>query len=200
MFQRKNSSILFVALSLVFAGLLLPSSAGAQHLRVRSARDLCNPDTVAIGKKAPDIITQEANGLTVPLSSLRGKYVLIQVWSSELHTCLKEMEAWKKMKEANKNRNVSFMDISVDKDINAWQLYYGQHNLQGIEVHADAMKPPLSYFLLQTKMKEGHSYFSYTLPQYILIDPMGTILDSHINMKPSDKASFAHFLDRLPGI
>lgn len=178
----------------------LAGTGFAQHLRVRSVKDFYNPDTVSIGKKAPDVICQEANGLSVSLSSFRGKYVLVQVWSSVMNSCLKEMAGWKKMKEENKNRNIIFMDISVDKDMSAWQQYYTQHNLQGIEVHADAMKAPLSYYLLQTKTKEGHSFFSYTLPQYILIDASGIILDNRINIKPSDKNSFTHFLDHLPGI
>lgn len=171
-----------------------------QHLRVKSVKDLYNPDTVSIGKKAPDIIAHDANGLTVSLSSLRGKYVLIQVWSSAMNTCLKEMEAWKKIKDDHRNKNITFMNISVDKDIEAWQHYYGQHNLQGVELHADAMKPSLCYYLLQIKTKEGHSFFSYTLPQYMLIDAGGIILDNHINLKPTDKKAFTAFIDRLPGI
>lgn len=194
-----NTQKLFSHIALLL--LLYVSTPGwGQHLRVRSVKDLYNPDTVSIGKKAPDIIAHDANGLTVSLSSLRGKYVLIQVWSSAMNTCLKEMDAWKKIKDDHRNKNMTFMDISVDKDIDAWQHYYGQHNLQGVEVHADAMQPALCYYLLQTKKKEGHSFFSYTLPQYILIDASGIVLDNHINLKPTDAKAFTTFIDRLPGI
>ncbi len=200
MISRKYTFPCLLALPVAAALIILAPAVNAQHLRVKSVKELYNPDTVAIGKMAPDIIAQEPAGLTAQLSFFRGKYVLIQVWSSAMNSCTKEMDAWKKMKEVNRNRNVTFLDLSVDKDLAAWQLYYAQHNLQGVELHADAMKPPLCYYVMQLKSKEGHNYFSYTLPQYILIDPKGVILDSHINIKPSDKSSFAHFLDRLPGI
>lgn len=195
----KNTEKLFSQIALLLLVQVCTPSLG-QNLHIRSVKDLYNPDTVSIGKKAPDIIAHDANGLTVSLSSLRGKYVLIQVWSSAMNTCLNQMDAWKKIKDDHRNKNITFMDISVDKDVEAWQHYYRQHNLQGIELHADAMKPALCYYLLQTKTKEGHSFFSYTLPQYILIDASGLILDNHIKLKPSDKKAFTTFIDRLPGI
>ncbi len=185
---------------LVLACFFPVQQASAQHLRVHSTKEICNPDSVSIGRQVPDIKAEKYNGTPFSLSSLKGKYVLIQVWSSALNKCLAEMEAWKKMKADNVNPDIEFLGISVDKDINAWQEYYGRNDLQGHEVHAEALQPPLSYFLLSSKIVEGHHFFSYSLPQYILIDPKGIILDGRVNIKPSDTASFSHFLKNLPGI
>lgn len=198
MISRRYYSILLIFLARVC--FFQSGQACAQHLRVRTTRELCNPDSVSIGKQAPDIKGVEYNGTPFSLASMKGKYVLIQVWSSAISKCRAEIDAWQKMKADNVNPDIEFLGISVDKDVDAWKLYYDQNNLQGAEIHADALKPPLSYFLLSSKTVEGRHFFSYSLPQYILIDPKGIILDGRVNIKPSDITSFSHFLNNLPGI
>ena len=173
-------------------------TAFSQPLRIKSLKDICNPDTVAIGRPAIDLNATDIHGVPVSLETFKGRYIVVQVWSSTMQSCLREMSAWKKVKDDLKNLPITFIGVSVDKNISDWQLYYGQHNLLGIELHGESLKPPISYYLLHVKNKNGHNVLSFTLPQYILINTNGIILDPHMQLHPTDTTNFRHFLRNLP--
>lgn len=187
-------------LLLVAITLISPLNGFAQILRLKRLTDLVRPDSVAIGRKAPDVEMYDRNDARVRLSSLFGKYLLINFWSEGVATSMLELPYWERVRQKFKNRNIDFVRISLEKDKGAWIRYYDQHHLQGIQLYGDPYKAPLSYYLLKARNIKGKDLLSYTLPRYYLIDQKGVILDNDITVKPSDTLNFDRFVGKLPGL
>ncbi|MCS6819499.1 MAG: TlpA disulfide reductase family protein [Chitinophagales bacterium] len=77
-------------------------------------------EAVAIGKPAPEIDLPSPSGKNIKLSSLKGKYVLLDFWASWCGPCRREnpnvVAAYNKFK----NKGFTVYSVSLDKDKNAW--------------------------------------------------------------------------------
>lgn len=89
--------------------------------QVKQAASAPQPQDVSIGKMAPEINLKDPNGKAIPLSSLKGKVVLIDFWASWCGPCRMEMPnvvaAYKKYKD----KGFTVYSVSLDKDANAWK-------------------------------------------------------------------------------
>ncbi len=168
----------------------------SQPLHVKRATDLCNPDSVVIGRLCPSFTGVDLSGLTIPISSLRGSYLCIMIWATSTNSSLREYPYFLKLKE--KFKNITFLDISIDKDKQDWELYFHQNPILGLHWFADPLKAPLSFFLLKRKDRGEHTFFSYNIPQYILLNAEGKILENKIPFPPSDSIRFENLLRALP--
>jgi len=74
----------------------------------------------AIGQQAPEISLQNPEGETVSLSSLQGKYVLIDFWASWCGPCRKENPNVVRMYKKYKDKDFEIFGVSLDRDKNAW--------------------------------------------------------------------------------
>ncbi|MBU1820373.1 MAG: AhpC/TSA family protein [Bacteroidetes bacterium] len=75
---------------------------------------------VAVGDEAPDFTLDNPEGAPVALSSLRGKYVLIDFWASWCGPCRMENPNVVKMYNKYKDKGFAIYGVSLDKDKNAW--------------------------------------------------------------------------------
>lgn len=75
---------------------------------------------VAVGDDAPEFTLDSPEGQPVPLSSLRGKYVLIDFWASWCGPCRMENPNVVKMYNKYKDKGFAIYGVSLDKDKNAW--------------------------------------------------------------------------------
>jgi thiol-disulfide isomerase/thioredoxin len=74
----------------------------------------------AIGALAPEINLPTPDGKNIPLSSLRGKVVLIDFWASWCGPCRAENPNVVKLYQAKKDQGFDIYSVSLDKDKNAW--------------------------------------------------------------------------------
>lgn len=74
----------------------------------------------AVGALAPEINLPTPDGKNIPLSSLRGKVVLIDFWASWCGPCRAENPNVVKLYQAKKDQGFDVYSVSLDKDKNAW--------------------------------------------------------------------------------
>lgn len=132
--------------------------------RVDDARKL------AIGSPAPEITLPNPDGEIVPLSSLRGKYVLIDFWASWCKPCRRENPNVVKMYHEYKDKGFDIYSVSLDREKTHWKMAIEQDGLTWNHVS------DLKYF----QSEAAALYNIQGIPQTFLIDPDGNIIAKNL--------------------
>ncbi|MFD2515762.1 redoxin domain-containing protein [Pontibacter locisalis] len=124
--------------------------------------------STAIGQTAPDFALATPEGDTKSLSSLRGKYVLIDFWASWCGPCRKENPNVVKMYNKYKNKGAGFeiFGVSLDQSRDKW--------LAAIE--KDQLTWPHVSDLKGWESSAAQLYNVTAIPQTVLLDPEGKII------------------------
>lgn len=116
-----------------------------------------------VGSLAPDFELKDSQGSLVKLSSMRGKYVLIDFWASWCGPCRKEIPNVTKIYADYKDKGLQVIGVSVDRDESKWRQAVEEEQLEYLQ-------------LWDSSMTTGKLYNYNGIPFIILIGPDGKIL------------------------
>jgi thiol-disulfide isomerase/thioredoxin len=125
---------------------------------------------VAVGSMAPEITMPDVNGKSFSLSSLKGKYVLVDFWASWCGPCRAENPNVVAAYNKYKNKNFTILGVSLDKTKEAW--------LKGIEED----KLTWSHISdLKFWDSEAVKLYGFSgIPYNVLLDPEGKIIADNL--------------------
>lgn len=82
-----------------------------------------------VGAPAPEISLRTPEGDTLNLSSLKGKYVLIDFWASWCGPCRRENPNVVKMYEKFKGKDFEILGVTLDREFEPWKKAIKSDNL-----------------------------------------------------------------------
>ncbi|WP_127125163.1 TlpA disulfide reductase family protein [Pseudoflavitalea rhizosphaerae] len=127
----------------------------------------------AMGAVAPEFAQNNLDGQSVALSSLRGKYVLIDFWASWCGPCRAENPHVKAAYEKFKDKNFEILAVSLDNKKDAWVQAIEKDGLPWLHVSD----------LLGWKNAVAEQYDVKAIPQNWLLDPNGVIIGQNMRGK-----------------
>ncbi len=120
----------------------------------------------AVGSMAPDITMPDTEGKPFSLSSLKGKYVLVDFWASWCGPCRGENPNVVKAYNKFKDKNFTVLGVSLDKSKEPWLEAIKQDGLTWTQI---------------SDLKFWNSaatalYGIQSIPYNVLVDPQGKII------------------------
>lgn len=107
----------------------------------------------------------DASGKVVDFSMFKGKYVYLDLWASWCGPCCQEIPYMKGLEKELKNKNVVFVSVSCDTDVQAWKnkmKELGMHGHQLLDVDntlGDALNVKgIPFYLIYDKQGNLHTY------------------------------------------
>ncbi|WP_026464588.1 TlpA disulfide reductase family protein [Adhaeribacter aquaticus] len=129
--------------------------------------------TLSVGKKAPDISLPTPTGDKVSLSSLRGKYVLIDFWASWCGPCRQENPNVVRMYNQYKPKGFEIFGVSLDESKDKWVK----------AIATDKLTWPHVSDLKGWQSSAAVMYNIQAIPQTILLDKEGVIIAKNLRGK-----------------
>jgi len=123
-----------------------------------------------IGKPLADFSQEDTSGRMVTLSSMRGKYVLVDFWASWCGPCRQENPNIVATFNKYKNKNFTVLGVSLDKSKEPW--------LEAIKVDGLAWTHVSDLKGWNNEVSTKFEIFS--IPQSILLDPQGNVVAKNL--------------------
>ncbi|BAV10113.1 TlpA disulfide reductase family protein [Filimonas lacunae] len=133
----------------------------------------------SIGKEAPDFTMNDTLGNPVKLSSLRGKYVLLDFWASWCGPCRRENPNVVKAFNEYKDKGFTVLGVSLDQPTGKEKWLKAIHDDGLTWTHLSDLQ-----FWNNAAAKE---YGVQAIPQNFLIDPQGKIAGKNLRGEDLEK-------------
>ncbi len=135
-----------------------------------------------VGAMAPDFTLMDINGKPLALSSLRGKWVVLDFWGSWCVWCIKGMP---KMKEyyAKYQDKLEILGVDCNDTVEKWKGAVAKHELPWLHVYCDREKGDNPMEL----------YHVESFPTKIILDPEGKVAKVVVG----ESAGFYDYLDKV---
>ena len=142
-----------------------------------------NQEGIADGQMAPDFTLNDINGKPLSLSSLRGKYVIIDFWGSWCGWCIKGMPMMKEYYKKYSDK-MEILGVDCNDPEKKWKAAVKDLDLPWKHVY----NPKGSTEVLEKYEIEG-------FPTKVLVDPEGKLVKIVVGEDPK----FYLYLDELFG-
>jgi peroxiredoxin len=131
-----------------------------------------------VGSVLPEFAQNDVNGKLVSLSSLRGKYVLIDFWASWCGPCRAENPNVVKAYNAYKSKGFTVLGVSLDQDKTKWLAAIKKDGLTWTHVS------DLKYWNNAVAVQFGIQ----SIPANFLIDPNGVVIGKDLRGEDLERA------------
>ena len=128
------------------------------------------------GDMAPEITMPDTEGKMFSLSSLRGKYVLVDFWASWCGPCRAENPNVAKAYNKYSNKNFTVLGVSLDRKKEDWLEAIKQDGLSWKQISD----------LKQWETAARDAYQFEAIPYNVLVDPQGKILATSLRGEELD--------------
>jgi peroxiredoxin len=122
------------------------------------------------GAKAPDFTQTDTSGIAVTLSSLQGKYVLIDFWASWCKPCRAQNPALLRVYQKYKDKGFTILGVSLDSKKDAWLK----------AIHNDKLEWQQVSDLNLWNNVVAKQYKIKSVPQNYLLDTQGVIIGKNL--------------------
>lgn len=131
--------------------------------------ELAKKKAVAPGSIAPDFTLLKRDSSKFTLSSLRGKYVMIDFWASWCHPCRQAIPHWKEVYNKYHNKDFEIVSVSDDSRWSDWKKAMDQEKMPWTQVCDE-------FPVKNMPARVGSLYMTTYIPFYVLLDKEGKIL------------------------
>ena len=174
-----------LTLTLLSLAITLFTACGNKAKPVAPAENAQNTKAAAVEDEAdmaPDFELPNLQGATTKLSSLRGKYVVIDFWGSWCIWCIRGIPQMKNYYTKYKDK-MEILGVDCRDSEDKWRAAVDEYQLPWPQVYCDDAN----------LRKLGSKYGVQGFPTKVLVDPNGKIVKTSIGEDPA----FYTFLDGL---